>query len=354
MSTVRDVLTAHAGRYPLMCPQDGVKLLYQNEFGPGHLIADPAQASRRLAEEYARTPRRPELPLFEDIGCGFLRVMLPALEEELLEETGTAFLRSAALRAGSGERFAQKLAQLRALTAEGAFAFTSAELEEYLAAYTAAGCPPVSHSGAYREAYSPAYRVVHSRFLGEELRALLIAQRLEQLRRQRGRVVAAIDGRCASGKTTLARRLQGLTGCAVVHMDHFFLRPEQRTPQRYAQSGGNVDRERFLEEVLLPLSRGERLRYRPFDCHAMALAQPVDLGTPELVVVEGSYSCHPALAEHYDLKIFLSADEQTRLGRIALRDGADYVQVFREKWIPLEERYFAAFPVEADSDLSFA
>ena len=50
-------------------------------------------------------------------------------------------------------------------------------------------------------------------------------------------LVIAIDGRCAAGKTTLAAALQRETGCTVLHLDHFFLRPEQRTPQRLAQPG---------------------------------------------------------------------------------------------------------------------
>lgn len=32
------VLCAHAARYPLMRPTDAVKLIYQGEFGSGHMI----------------------------------------------------------------------------------------------------------------------------------------------------------------------------------------------------------------------------------------------------------------------------------------------------------------------------
>lgn len=51
----------------------------------------------------------------------------------------------------------------------------------------------------------------------------------------------AIDGRCAAGKTTFAEKLSSIMECSVIHMDHFFLRPEQRTKERLAQAGGNVD-----------------------------------------------------------------------------------------------------------------
>ena len=43
------------------------------------------------------------------------------------------------------------------------------------------------------------------------------------------RLVIAIDGGAASGKTTLAGELAKRFGGACVHMDDFFLRPEQRT-----------------------------------------------------------------------------------------------------------------------------
>ena len=38
----------HARRYPLMAPQDFGKLAYQSEFGPGHMVSDPALALERL------------------------------------------------------------------------------------------------------------------------------------------------------------------------------------------------------------------------------------------------------------------------------------------------------------------
>ena len=98
-------------------------------------------------------------------------------------------------------------------------------------------------------------------------------------------VLLAIDGRCGSGNTTLARVLQEKTGAAVVHMDDFFLRPEQRTPERFAEPGGNVDRERVLEEVLLPLKENCPVVYRPYDTHKPAMLAAVlyrSAGSPKV------------------------------------------------------------------------
>ena len=334
------VLTAHAKRYPLMRPCDGVKLLFQNELGGGHLICDPAASLERLRTEWAAVPRDPSAPLAEDIGNGMVRVMLAAVREDELEVLNADFIRSARRRIGDRTVFRQKLETLRALARQGAFGFSPAELEGYLTGYFAADCPPASHSPEYRAAYRPAYRVVERR-----ASRLLLLRELEALRDQGRRAIVAIDGRCASGKTTLAAELQARYGFAVVHMDHFFLRPEQRTPERYAQPGGNVDYERVLAEVLEPLRRGETVEYRPFDCQSGALSAPVRLEPSPVVVVEGSYSCCPALWDCYDLRVFLTVEPEEQLRRLTEREG-DYVRTFQERWIPLEERYFSACRVE--------
>lgn len=164
-------------------------------------------------------------------------------------------------------------------------------------------------------------------------------------------IIAAIDGRCASGKTTAAILLQKQYGWTVVHADDFFLRPEQRTPERYAEPGGNLDRERLKEEVLIPLREGKAVNYRRFDCSKMELGETVAVPMTDLVIVEGSYSLHPELRELYDLKIFfdVSADEQLR--RIAARSGREKLEAFIDRWIPLEEKYFSGCSVSETADL---
>lgn len=154
------ILAEHAARYPLMTPVDAVKLIYQNEFGGGHLIANEEAFFLRLRQEYAATPRDPKGLLWEDIGAGLVRVYLGALPEEDLEALGKAFLRSAEVHRGTRESFLRKLARLRQMAQEGCLAFSAGELDTYLDAYAQAGFPMVSHSPQYRAAYKPAYRIV--------------------------------------------------------------------------------------------------------------------------------------------------------------------------------------------------
>lgn len=80
--------------------------------------------------------------------------------------------------------------------------------------------------------------------------------------------------------------------------------------------------------------------------------EPVEV-QPRLVnIIEGSYSCHPALWAYYDLHIFLDVEPSEQLRRIALRNGSDW-KVFRDKWIPLEERYFQTLQVKQNCELTF-
>ncbi len=164
-------------------------------------------------------------------------------------------------------------------------------------------------------------------------------------------VVIAIDGRAAAGKTTLARDISAVYDCNVFHMDDFFLPPSMRTPERLAEPGRNVHYERFFSDVLVPLRQGAAFSYGVFDCTAMAVTQSRQV-TPKLLnVVEGSYSHHPFFGEVYDLRIFLTVSPQVQAERILLRNGAEKAKMFRERWIPMEERYFAYYGVPEKSDV---
>ena len=165
MEELRTILIAHAKQYPLMQPRDAVKLIYQNEFGGGHLIRDEQACLNYLRQEYASAEKDPTAALYEDIGNGIVRVNLAALKEDDLEQLGKAFIDSAAKHKGTLDSFLNRLEVLRMLTAEGVFAFDLDALNTYLSEYKAAGYPAVSHSEQYRQAYKPAYRIIRNAYL---------------------------------------------------------------------------------------------------------------------------------------------------------------------------------------------
>ena len=164
MEELKAILITHAKRYPLMQPTDAVKLIYQNEFGGGHLIRDEQACLNYLRREYADLEKDPTAPLYEDIGNGIVRVNLAAIEPEDLDQLGKNFIDSAAKHKGTLESFLNKLKALETLTEEGIFTFETNALNAYLSEYEAAGYPAVSHSPEYRQAYKPAYRIIRKAY----------------------------------------------------------------------------------------------------------------------------------------------------------------------------------------------
>lgn len=171
--------------------------------------------------------------------------------------------------------------------------------------------------------------------------------------------IIAIDGRCGAGKTTLATALKNAIErrvpkpiIKVIHMDDFYPRPEQRTEDRYKTPGGNVDHERFKDEVLEKLLTNKAFSYRPFDCMSMKLLEPVSVEPSHVVIVEGSYCLHPELRDNYDLKVFLDIDSMEQRERILLRNGEEKLTQFIQRWIPLEELYFDHCAVRECADIT--
>ena len=102
-----------------------------------------------------------------------------------------------------------------------------------------------------------------------------------------------------------------------------------------------MDYERFAEEVLLPLRQGGDVVYRTYRCATGRLGDAITVTPDRAVLVEGCYACHPALRDNYDLRVMLTVAPEEQLRRLRLRDPQK-AERFRQKWIPLEELYFAS------------
>ena len=154
-----------------------------------------------------------------------------------------------------------------------------------------------------------------------------------------GGFLLALDGRCASGKTTMAERLQSVLPCNVIHMDDFYLPFSQRAAGRIAEPGGHIWVERLRTEVLEPLRAGRKISYLPYDCHADRFLPPRKPDPALPTLVEGSYSCHPALRALYDCCVFLDITPEYQRERL-LRRNPESFEAFKTMWIPREEYYF--------------
>jgi len=339
-------LITHYQTYPKLEIQDIFKYIYQSAFGCEHFVASVEKATEYIVKEYAEVcPKGDGAP--EALDGDYCRVPLSYINKGLSANTlGKLFAASAKKEEEGMAALAEKLGLAGELVSKGQLPFAKADFDKAAAEWERAAYPSVHHSEAFRKAYRPSYRVVANRyipFIG------LFAELDKRL--QEGRVIVAIEGSCGSGKTTLSSMLSELYDCTVFHMDDFFLRPEQRTPERFAEIGGNIDWERFLSEVLQPLSKGEDISFRRFDCSSRTLTEPRSITPKQLVVVEGVYSMRYELAEYYDLAVFLDISPEEQRARILRRNSPQMAQRFFTEWIPLENRYFNMAKVKERCDV---
>lgn len=369
---MKEILSEHKKRYPGMEVQDVVKLLYQSEFGNGHMITEPDQVMNQLEKEYHGVQKHPGAaatpgPAIEHIGGDYCRVYLNQLPEGLsLMTLNRLFVLSTKMARGNQTAFEEKLNRFRRWTREGITGFSEAEVEPYLTEYQHQGCPVVSHSVNYRNLYQPAYRVLAEAYAGHldmfaDIDRMLAAGEDEavpgkrclssgaySIRCPHNAVLVAIDGQCASGKTTLAALVQQVYDCNVFHMDDFFLTPQLRTPDRLAEVGGNVDYERFRQQVLEPLQRGADIRYQVYDCSQQKLTTWAEAPAKRLNLIEGAYSCHPYFGPCYHLTYCLTIEAEEQQRRILKRNGEAMLKRFVEEWIPKENAYLEQFGIREE------
>ena len=330
-------------RHSAVQPQNIVKHCYQAAFGGAHILENAQRAQTCFEQEYAAVPAE-EGELFEPLSPFAARISLKAWKAKNLPShwLWRIFSLSAAMEQPGEGAFEEYLAAADTIAREQGII----EWESYLHSYRADGLHPVHHSEAYRAAEHPAYRVVSARFLP----LLPIFERIAALPEQEVQVIA-IDGRAASGKTSAAQLLTAVLDAGLIQMDDFFLPPALRTEDRLAVAGGNVHHERFAEEVLPKLRSREAFSYRRFDCSRMDMDEPRSVKASCFRVVEGSYSHHPALGHYADVRIFSHVESEEQQRRILARNGERMLEMFRSRWIPMEERYFEEYRISENADL---
>lgn len=160
--------------------------------------------------------------------------------------------------------------------------------------------------------------------------AVLAALRLAPARCGRTAVVA-VDGPSGSGKTTLARGLVDALGCPVVHMDELF-----------PGWDGLADAVPLLvQQVLVPLSRGERATYRVWDWEASDWGDSRTVDPVPVLVVEGCASSVGEARDFAAVRVWVEAPRGERMRRGITRDG----ETFRphwERWAAQEQALFTS------------
>lgn len=356
---IKDQITLH----PSITPSDVVKMCFQAAYGAEHLLSDIGKVCGYFVYEYENCQPNTS-SLTEFIADEVCRVNLAAWKKHKLpwEWLFKLFVQSAAVSVKGGDvRFFEYIGAwsdfIKTLEGGGSGAakdllsknvklgFTLAEFQAYFQEYmdNCEGGKPqaVHHSPQYREAETPAYRVVSGAFI----RLVPILQRLDGVR------IIAIDGPSASGKSTLGAGLAAILGAQLIHMDDFFLPLDMRTPERLKEPGGNIHYERFAEEILPHIGVGKPFTYRVFDCETMTYARTRRVEAAPYIIVEGSYSHHPLFNDYMDLKVVSDVAQGEQLKRVLSRNGDEIADMFTTKWIPMEEEYFNAFGVKKNAHI---
>ena len=317
-------------RYPLGTMQDFVKYLYQATLGSAHLVSNQEANYQYLVKEYSEIQKDSHHILFEEISEDLVRVHLEAIPQDYLAYYHYFFMLSVDI-----EEDKQEL--IDALVNVKDIPFVKEEWNMYIKEYIDSGCPVMRHSEVFREHYHPHYRLMKKQYIP-----------YIQLLDKEG--IIAIEGNSASGKSTLAALLSKAKNLPVISMDEFFLQPHQRTKERFAEVGGNVDYERFYQEVVDKLNE-QMIAYQVFDCSCMQLTSTKTIDVSNGLIIEGCYSHHPYFKEYMDYKVFLSINKETQVSRIRKRNGEKMLQRFVNEWIPKEDVYFETYNIKEKSDI---
>lgn len=305
--------------HPFSTRQDLYKLIVQSCLGNGHLITSPEDSFQALQKEKSIAGK----DSLQEIGNGFIRVPLSYMKEEDLLLWNELFIESAKKR--STQRLFDQALQNYGFVDEGI----------------------VSHSQEYKEHYDPHYRVFRKEYV-DYFEVFKVA--LHALQEHR---VLSIDGPCASGKTTIGKILSSFLECPCIHMDDYFLQANQRTAQRLEEPGGNIDYERFHQEINDAWNQNQPIHMRSYDCSSQTLRREVIVEKSPILIIEGSYAHHPYLDDMQAFKIFMDIEPSIQKERLQKRSPDKFVD-FIEKWIPMEEKYFHAFSIKEKSDYVFS
>lgn len=341
-------LTQQLDTHLLIQPEDIIKMCYQAAYGPRHLLSRLSAAEKYFDEEYADVEPA-SMPLYENISDDYCRVNLAPWKKAGLSGKWLFKMFAASI----GETHRDEALLLKYLNAadsvvqKGSTDISPEHWQQVIRKYKADGMPAVHHSDLYRQANSPSYRVVSRRVM----RLLPILEKVRERQDDKPVFVIAVDGRAASGKSTMAEQLKTILDGQVIHMDDFFLPGQLRTDDRFAVPGSNVHYERFAEEVLPNVRKAQSFSYRKFDCGVMDYAGTREVSEAYFRIVEGAYSCHPRFGSYADLTVFSDVDPDAQMERVIKRNGSKMAEKFRAEWIPMEEEYFVEYGIRESADI---
>lgn len=322
--------TYHLKKYSDMQQEDKIKLIYQGTLGPHHSVShtDLVHLQKSIQEEVSKQGDTSET-LYEWLSPKYLRIHLVPYVQAGLDVTYLI------------EHY------LSSSKEDIPLSIYHQALTSYMGEIQPMQYKDVPHhSIIYHNHYHPCYRVVHRDMLTFEMRLIQFQCFLKQ---QASKSIIALEGRCASGKTTLCQALE--EKYTILHLDDFFLPTIRKTKERLNEIGGNIDYELVLETLIqirkAYQNQQKKVTLQIFCCSTQTYTNR-EIELKDGVIVEGVYAFHPYFRAQLDRFAYLEVDKDTQLTRIKQRKRAlDYLNV----WMPLEEIYYKHIDVYAISDI---
>ncbi len=317
----------HQKEHPEAMIQDIVKLLYQNEFAGGHMIKDQEMVKQYYFSELEDLADNNKQNLYDIIGPNMIRVnMIPYRNAKLSHNyLLDAFIKSANDNYGKTANFQKELNNL--------------PIDAFLKTYD---MKPIHHTSIYSQLYYPHYRVIEKQYVTLEMKEYQIRNFLSSIDEFS---IIALEGKCASGKSTLTSKLIN-DDITIISCDDFFLPEISKTKERMQEIGGNIDYE-AIKALLQKIKPNSTLKYQIFDCRIQSyITKTVNI--KKIVILEGVYSYHQSFRNLIDYLIFLTINNEEQNKRLKKRE---LYERFINEWIPLENKYYDSFDFIANADL---
>ena len=165
-------------------------------------------------------------------------------------------------------------------------------------------------------------------------------------------IVVALDGGSGAGKSTLASLIKNELDVALIPLDDFFSAdiPDSQWDEFSIEERLNLvfDWRRVRENAIEPLLAGKPAKWHSFDFNSGLRSDgtyrmnvdSIEISPAKVILVEGAYSIHSALADLIDLAILIDVPIEERHARLEARENKDFLAKWHERWDSVESYYF--------------
>lgn len=320
-------LKRQMNKYPKACVQDILKLIYQSEFAGGHLIKSKETAYEYLLKEISNIDNPSKL-LYEYISENIVRVNLDnKLDSNQLIDL---FIKSSNLLYDGANLIVKIDCYLNLLEELKININNLDEIKAFSKKPTI-----FSHTNQYKENYDPHYRVINTEFLPLEYRITKLQNFIDQLPTDKLTLIS-VEGKCASGKTTICNKLTGVT---IIHADDFFSKIDVLDFKK-------------LESIINNLEIGKSISYVAYDCQNDSFYEKELINISPVVIIEGVFSYKEPLKKYYDKLVFFETTKELQKIRLLKKtNNKTIIDNYLKKWIPREDKYFDEHNYILDADI---